>query len=276
MNIIELKNISFTYSDNTKALNNIDLTIEKGKTTVILGENGAGKSTLFTLLNGLIKPDLGEYLFEGNIVGYSKKELFNLRKNIGIVFQEPDNQIFSSSVYDEIAFGPRNLKIPENEVDIIVKESAKETDVTDFFEKPVHFLSYGQKKRVSISSILAMKPKVIIFDEPSTCLDTVQKDNLYSIYNKLKNKGITIVISTHDMDFAYKIADNAILLNNGNCIFNGKINDLFKNDKIVQKSCIKYPTVYILYKELVEKHIIKNTCYTPRTIEELIDTLNNI
>ena len=276
MNIIELKNINFTYSDKTQALKNINIIIEECKTTVILGENGAGKSTLFTLLNGIIKPNSGEYRFNGNIVNYSKKELFELRKNIGIVFQEPDNQIFSSSVYDEIAFGPRNLKIPEYEIDNIVKESAKETDVTEYFEKPVHFLSYGQKKRVSISSILAMKPKVIIFDEPSACLDVVQKDKLYSLYKKLKNKGITIIISTHDIDFAYKIADNAIVLKNGECMFNGKIDDLFANDKIVQKSCLKYPPVYILYNELVKKHIIKNTYCTPKTIEDIITILNNV
>ena len=275
-NIIELKNINFSYADKTEALKNININIEEGKTTVILGENGAGKSTLFTILNGIAKPSSGEYIFNGNKVNYSKKELYNIRKNIGIVFQEPDNQIFSSSVYDEIAFGVRNLGYNENEVKEFVNKSAVETGVTEFFDKPVHFLSYGQKKRVSIASILSMNPSVIIFDEPSACLDNKQTKRLCNIYENLNKKGITLIISTHDMDFAYKISKNAIVLHEGTVIFNGKTEDLFKNVEIVQKAGLKVPAIHILYNKLVEKSIIKNADYTPKSIDSLISILNSL
>ncbi|MBC7960825.1 MAG: ATP-binding cassette domain-containing protein, partial [Vallitaleaceae bacterium] len=165
--IIEVKNLHYSYPDGTKALQGVNMELKRGSKIAILGSNGAGKSTLLLHLNGTLKPKEGQVLFGGEVITYGKKQLDGLRKEVGIVFQDPDTQLFSASVYQDISFGPMNLKLPEAEVKQRVESAMTTTEVVAFKDKPTHALSYGQKKRVSIAGVLAMSPKVIILDEPT-------------------------------------------------------------------------------------------------------------
>ncbi|KXS47841.1 MAG: cobalt/nickel transport system ATP-binding protein, partial [Halanaerobium sp. T82-1] len=205
--VLEVENLVFNYPDGTNALDGLSLSIEKGKKIAILGANGAGKSTLFLHLNGILKPKQGNIKFRGKKISYKKKELQNLRKNIGIVFQDPDMQLFSSSVFQEISFGPLNLGLSEIQTRERVDEAMQIMEITDIKDKPTHLLSYGQKKRISIADILAMKPELIIFDEPTVWLDPKHSKEILGFINQINKKGTTVILSTHDVDLAYQWAD---------------------------------------------------------------------
>ena len=170
-NIIETKNLHYEYADGTYALSGVNLGIRKGKITAVLGGNGAGKSTLFLNFNGILRPSLGEVIFKGEPVSYSRSGLREIRKSVGIVFQDPDNQLFSASVYQDISFGAINLKLPEDEVQRRVELALKRTGIEHLKSKPTHCLSHGQKKRVALAGVLVMEPEVLVLDEPTAGLD---------------------------------------------------------------------------------------------------------
>ena len=169
--ILEAVDLNYSYPDGTNALRNINLQVVEGEKLAILGSNGAGKSTLFMQFNGLYRPTSGCIKYQGQAISYKNKALIELRKKVGIVFQDPDSQLFSSSVYQDISFGPVNLGLTDQAVEARVKQALIDTETTDLEYKPTHLLSYGQKKRVSIAGVLAMEPEVIIFDEPTAGLD---------------------------------------------------------------------------------------------------------
>ncbi len=194
--ILETKDLGYTYPDGTEALRNINLKIEKGKKISVVGVNGSGKSTLFLNFNGVLKPTKGTVIYKGNQVKYNHKSLLELRKNIGIVFQDPENQLFSASVYQEVSFGAMNLKLSESEVKNRVDEALKNVHMYQYRNKAVHFLSYGQKKRVSIADILVMQPEIIVFDEPTSSLDPKHSKQIVKIFDELNEKGITVILST--------------------------------------------------------------------------------
>ena len=171
MNILEAKDIIYNYPDGTNALRGINLKLEEGKMMSLLGPNGAGKSTLFLHFNGIIEPTSGEILIEGEPLKYDKKSLMEARTKVGIVFQNPDDQLFAPTVMEDVAFGPMNMGLPEEEVIKRVKESLEKVGMAGFDTKAPHHLSGGQKKRIAIAGILAMKPKIMVLDEPTSGLD---------------------------------------------------------------------------------------------------------
>ncbi|MEG0230002.1 MAG: ABC transporter ATP-binding protein, partial [Oscillospiraceae bacterium] len=204
--ILKMENLCFSYSNGYEALKNINLEIYEGEKIAVLGANGAGKSTLFLCLNGIYKKSNGKYIFNGKEVGYSKKELIALRQDVGVVFQQPENQIIATVVEDEVGFGAMNLRLSSDEVDLRIKNSLQAVEMLEHRTKPVHFLSYGQKKRVSIASVLAMNPKVIAFDEPTSSLDPYNTFMVDKIIEKLNNEGKTVIVATHDINSAYSWA----------------------------------------------------------------------
>lgn len=272
--IIQLTNIDYVYPDGTHALKSINLTICEGEKIVFLGSNGAGKSTLFLILNGLLKPLRGEFFYKNKRVGYSRSSLMELRKNVGIVFQDPETQILSSNVFEEVSFGPMNLKLHEDIVRQRVEDSLKKVCMFEHRKKPVHFLSYGQKKRVSIAGVLAMKPEVIIFDEPMSCLDPVNANNMIELFNELNDKGKTILISTHDIDFAYSWADKVVVMKDGEVIKQGGTQDVFKDRALLVFADLGVPLILEVYFALCEKGIIKHYTPIPRSIQELLALLS--
>lgn len=273
--ILETKNLSFKYEDGTNALNNINLKIEKGKKIAFLGVNGAGKSTLFLNFNGILKPSSGEVLYKGEKIKYTHSYLNELRKNIGIVFQDPDNQLFSANVYQEVSFGAMNLDLDETEVRKRVDEGLKSVNMYEYKDKAVHFLSYGQKKRVSIADILVMEPEIIIFDEPTSSLDPKHAKQIVEIFNEINEAGITVILSTHDVEIAYSWADYIIVMKDGKVVKSGEPVKIFKDDDFIKDVYLDKPIVLEVYEKLVEKGYIESQDNIPRDKDELIKILDN-
>lgn len=264
--ILEVKHLSYAYSKEKKALSDINLKIFEGERIAVLGSNGAGKSTFFLNLNGVLKPDDGEIIYKGKTV--TKKDMNELRKNVGIVFQDADNQIIASTVLGEVSFGPMNLKIPIDEVKKRVYEAMEYMNITEFKDRPPHYLSGGEKKRVSIADIIAMKSEVIIFDEPTASLDPVNASMLEQVLKKLSYENKTILISTHDVDFAYRWAERIIVFSGGMIIGQGTPVEIFKNNEILKEANLKRPMMLDVYEALIEKGIIKDISVYPKNIDE--------
>ncbi len=253
--MLKLENICFSYEKQNKILKNISLDIKKGKKTVFLGENGSGKSTLFFLLNGLLKPDSGEIYFNGEKLKYKKKDLENLRKKVGIVFQDPEVQIFAPTVYQEIAYGLQNLNYSNEKIEEKINEINVELNMKKLLEKPCHHLSYGQKKRVTIASILAMEPEILVLDEPTAWLDFKNIKITLEMIENLCKRGKTLVISTHDIDFAYEVADYIYILNEGKIVKHGTRNEIFEDFKFLKKLNLDVPKILKVKEFLKQKNI---------------------
>ncbi len=271
--ILEAREISFSYADGTQALDKISLSIPRGKKTAFLGPNGAGKTTLFLHFNGILKPNRGKVCYDGREVRYNHTSLLNLRKNVGIVFQDPETQLFSSSVWQEISFGPVNLGLPKEKVWERVNQAMAEAGITDLRDKPTHFLSYGQKKRVAIADILAMKPKVLICDEPTAWLDVkcaAQTMELFDLINH--TTGVTIIFSTHDVDLAYSWADYIFLIKNGKIIAEGIPEHIFYNQRLLAEAELDRPWLVDIYEELKRKGWVASNV-PPSTKQELLEQI---
>lgn len=267
--ILETKNLSYTYPDGTKALEDVSLQVEQGKKLAIVGVNGSGKSTLFLQLNGVLKPSQGSVCYQGEEVKYSKKGLMHLRKNVGIVFQNPETMLFSSNVFQEVSFGPMNLDLEHEEVKERVLSSLDEVNMLDFQEKSVHFLSYGQKKRVSIADILAMKPEVIVLDEPTSSLDPRHAEQIIQFFEVLNERGMTIILSTHDVNLAYEWADLVLVMKDGKIVEQGDSIHIFSQEEMLKNCYLKQPYVLRTYYELQKRALWNEECSIPRTEEEL-------
>ncbi|WP_425446739.1 energy-coupling factor ABC transporter ATP-binding protein [Dethiothermospora halolimnae] len=248
--MIKTKDLTYIYEDGTRALDNINVDLNKGNIIGIIGANGSGKTTLFLNLVGLLKPTSGKVLFDDNQISYKKKELIKLRKKIGVVFQDPDKQIFYPKVYDDVAFGLRNLGYDEREVKGRVEKALESVDAKDFKDKPVHFLSYGQKKRVAIAGVLALDNDIIFFDEPTAGLDPIMTKGIIDIIKSISEKGKKVVISSHDMDLIYKLCDYAYILNSGKVISSDNVEKVFLDDSIVKQAKIEAPWLIRFHKNV--------------------------
>ena len=201
--VIEAQDVSYTYDgSHEKALDGLSLKIRRGAKVAFMGENGSGKSTFFLCLNGIRKPDGGKIWIDGKPIRYTRKGLLDVRSKVGIVFQEPDNQLFSASVYEEISFGILNLGVNEETAKREVEHVIEELEITPFQDRPVHALSGGQKKQVAVADILVMHPEVMILDEPAAALDLKHTKKVQDIVGHLSEKGITVLMATHDIDYA--------------------------------------------------------------------------
>ncbi|MDF2654227.1 MAG: cobalt chelatase [Bacillota bacterium] len=267
--VLCLENICYTYEDGTEALKGVDLNILRGERLAIMGANGSGKSTLFLTLNGIHKPTSGRVLFCGVPVDYSRKGLLDLRRKVGIVFQDPDNQLFSASVTQEISFGILNLGVAEAEAKERVDQVIEELNITSFREKPTHFLSGGQKKRVSIADILVMAPEVIIFDEPAAALDPKHSSMVDEIIDGLSAKGITVILSTHDVNRALLWAERIVLLDDGRILSQGTPEEIFTDEALLMRTNLEKPAILKIYESLCDAGILGRQLPLPRSADEL-------
>ncbi len=275
--IIETKNLVYKYSDGTKALNGISMGIKKGKKTAIIGPNGAGKTTLFLHFNGIYKPSSGKVFFNSKELKYGKKEIANLRSNVGIVFQDPNTQLFSASVYQELSFGPLNMGLSREEVKYRIEKTMAELDIEELKEKPTHFLSGGEKKKVSIASILVMDPEVIVFDEPLANVDPRGTSDILNMLNALNKDGKTIIIATHDMNSIYGWADEIIIIKNGNVFKNGKPEYIFGDLSLLKDAKLEIPWIVTVYNEIIKnKPEIEKEYSLPRNKEELFKIIKDL
>lgn len=268
--IIEVKNLAYQYEDGTEALRNINFNIEKNSKVAILGPNGAGKSTLLFHLNALYLAQQGKVKVKSKKVTEQNKEW--VRSQVGLVFQDPDDQIFSTTVYEDVAFGLLNFGwTDKEEIKKRVKWALKAVDILDLQDKPPHNLSYGQKKRVAIAGILAVEPEIIIFDEPLAYLDPGGKEEFIKIINQLYKRKKTLLMVTHDIDFAVNWADKIIIIKEGKILKTGNVN-LLSDSELIEQANLTSPTITKLFKELDLEYIDD----LPQTIEEGAQLLNKL
>ena len=271
--ILEAVDIKFSYPDGTNALRKVNLEVKKGEKLAILGSNGAGKSTLFLHFNGIYRPNTGSIKYRGQDISYEKKALTELRKKVGIVFQDPDSQLFSASVWQDISFGPLNLELAEEVVVDRVEQAMSDTETTDLKDKPTHMLSYGQKKRVSIAGVLAMEPEVIIFDEPTAWLDPRHAREFMELLEKLSREGKTIIISTHDVDLAYSWSDRIAIMHCGEIIASGEPGQVFRRPELIERADLVLPWMLEMHSELVQKGWLPPSTPLPKTREDLFRSI---
>jgi cobalt/nickel transport system ATP-binding protein len=273
--ILEMENLHFIYPDGTRALKGINMRIPKGAKIAVLGSNGAGKSTLFLHFNGIYKPSAGILKYAGNNVQYNRAALNELRRKVGIVFQDPDSQLFAANVQQEVSFGAVNLKIPDKEVRRRVAQALEATEISHLKDKPVHFLSYGQKKRVSIADILVMEPEMIIFDEPTACLDPKHTVRIMELFEKLNQKGTTILLATHDIETVWSWADYVFILKDGMVLGEGTPSEIFNNAELLEKTDLEKPFGLEIFNILKAEGITNDLPTCPRKKEEFLKYLQH-
>ncbi|WP_281216240.1 energy-coupling factor ABC transporter ATP-binding protein [Lysinibacillus capsici] len=272
----KLNQLSYAYADGTKALSDITLDIPKGKKIAILGHNGAGKSTLFQHLNGILKPTAGTIVFEGNDLEYSRKALKALRQKVGIVFQNADYQLFSGTVKQDIAFGPLNLGWSTEKTEEKIAWAVAQTEVKDLLDKPIHFLSVGQKKRVAMAGVLAMEPSVLLLDEPTAGLDNYYATQVLQYLAKLDDGERTILLATHDIPLAYEWADLIIVMEAGRIIYNGDPITLFYEDELLHRAHLERPWIFEMVIALQKKKLLQENINIPRSKQELQQLIEQI
>lgn len=273
--VIELQEVTFAYPGNITALETFSAAIARGSRTAVLGRNGSGKTTLFSMLNGLQQPQMGKILFDGEPIRYDRAGLLKLRQAVGMVFQDPDSQLFSACIYEDISFGPINLGLPEAEVRSRVEGALRQMKLTGLEGRPTHSLSFGQKKRACIAGVLAMQPQVLVLDEPFAGLDPVMAAEFMAILDELHQGGTTLIIATHDLDLAYAWADDTIILQNGRLLAQGKALEILELP-LVHAELGAAPIVAELNRVLALTGTGGyDNGYLPRTGAELVRTLQN-
>ncbi len=277
--LFQLKNLSHRYSDGTLALNDISLNFKKGDRIALLGTNGSGKTTLLNHLNGILKPTSGQIYFEDKPLKYDVKALLNLRKRVGFVFQDPNDQLFASTVKQDVAFGPLNLGHPPEQVKKLVDDALKTVGMSEFVEKPPHFLSLGQKKRVALAGVLAMQPEVIIMDEPTANLDPRATSEILHLLLRLnKEQNITLLLATHDVDMVPLFANKLCILSKGKLVAEGEPKQIFSNAELIREVNLRSPRITHLFEVLKKENNIPIGDLLPLTIsearKEILELLN--
>ncbi len=268
MPILEMQNVTYCYENGTPALDGVSLKLDKAERVAVLGNNGAGKSTFFLCCNGVLKPNQGEVLFLGKPLRYKRKELLALRRKVGLVFQDADDQIIAPTVESEISFGPMNLGISKEIVHEKVEQSITYMELESLRKRPPHNLSGGEKKRVSIADIIAMDSEVFLFDEPTASLDPKNTHMLEQTLNRLSEQGKTLVVSTHDIDFAWRWADRVIVFHAGKVLAEGAPDKVFAKEEVIQKAGIGRPILYEVVCLMAKKGQIPLPFHLPRGLQE--------
>ncbi len=269
MSVIKTTDLTYVYEDGYKALDKVNIDIADGEYVAIVGHNGSGKSTLAKLLNGLFTPTSGKVCVFG-IDTSDKDKIFEVRKNVGVVFQNPDNQLVASIVEDDLAFGPENLGIKREEIAERIDYALKVCDIEEFKKSSPSKLSGGQKQRVAIAGVLAIKPKVLILDESTAMLDPKGREEVLTVADKLnKENGITIINITHYMEEVV-FADKVIVLNDGKAVYTGTPKEVFAKSKELKDLGLALPTPYYVAKKIKEAGV---DIGKPLTDKELGDKL---
>lgn len=265
--VLCLRNVSFAYHGRKPVLSHVNVDIRQRERIAVLGPNGAGKSTLFLLMNGVLRQQEGSILFKGTEI--TEKNIYELRKGVGIIFQNADNQIIAPSVQAEISFGPMNLQLPVEEVWKRVKGAVSFMNLEGFEDRPPHYLSGGEKKRVSIADIIAMEPEVYLFDEPMASLDCASMEQLEHVLDLLHGQGKALVVSTHDVNFAYRWADRILVFRGGVLKADGTPLTVFAQESLRREAGLNCPTLLQITEILKEKGLLKEKGRAPRTVEAL-------
>ena len=239
---LSVNNISFEYPDGFKALENINLSLSKGERLAVLGPNGAGKTTLILQLNGILGDLNGQITLNNN--SFSEENISKIRKSVGLVFQDPDDQLFMPTVLEDVMFGPKNFGFSDELVKKNSMKALEQVKMLQFIDKPPHHLSFGQKRKVAIASVLASEPELLVLDEPSSNLDPASRRELIDI---LKNLDVSIILVTHDLPMALEICNRSVILNNGKITANDETYKILKNEKVMADNRLELPFGFALH-----------------------------
>jgi cobalt/nickel transport system ATP-binding protein len=241
MTLLEAHGLTYAYPGGVPALSGLDLRVARGRRLAILGPNGAGKTTLLLHLNGTLRPLSGRVLLDGAVAGYSRAELSGWRRRVGLVLQDADDQLFAASVAEDVSFGPLNLGLSDEEARQRVVEALAALRIADLADRPTHMLSFGQKKRAAIAGAVAMRPEILLLDEPTAGLDQHGAELLLAELLQLQAKGTTLVFTTHDVDLAWAFADDVALFREGRVIAQGAASELLVDDARMNEAGLKTP-----------------------------------
>ncbi len=239
---LKINKLSYTYPDGHKALKEISFSIEKGESVAILGPNGAGKTTLILHLNGILGKLTGEIEVDG--LEYSTENIAKIRKTVGVVFQDPDDQLFMPTVLEDVMFGPKNFGYSDEESEKNAIEALKMVGMDNFQDRAPHHLSFGQKRKVAIATVLASKPKLLVLDEPASNLDPASRRDLIKI---LMNLNISIILVTHDLPMALEICDRSLVLNEGMIKEDSLTKNILKNEELMKENRLELPYGFALH-----------------------------
>ncbi len=243
--LLEFERLHYTYPNaQQSALNGLSLRIPVHKKCALIGQNGCGKTTLFLLANGLYKPQKGNVYWQEKPLQYDRNSLIKLRQKVGLVFQDPEQQIVAATVEEDISYGLCNLGLPTREIQQRVEQALVEFELAELAQKPVHHLSLGQKKRVSIADVMVLKPELLLLDEPTAYLDRLHTRNLMATLKKIHADGTTIVMATHDLDLVYRWADWIFVMDGGQLVMEGKPQDVFTQREILEDLQLGLPLIY--------------------------------
>ncbi len=234
--VLEVAGLAYAYPDGHQALYGVDLTVTRGERVAVLGPNGAGKTTLVLHLNGILTPGLGSVRVDGMSV--SDETVREVRRRVGVVFQDPDDQLFMPSVRDDVAFGPANLGLSGPELDSRVEEALRLVGMAEFASRPPHHLSFGQRRRVAVATVLAMRPSVLVLDEPSSNLDPASRRELAEI---LRGLDVTVLMVTHDLPYALQLCERAVILDGGTMVADGPTGDLLGDSDLMAAHRLELP-----------------------------------
>ena len=272
--IVSVENVKFSYPAGVSALKGVSLEIKQGEKVAILGPNGSGKSTLILLIAGLLTPSKGQIRVFGQST--SSKDFSKLRSRIGIVFQDPDDQLFTPSVKEDIEYGPKNLGLPAEVISKRCDHILEDIGISELKDRPPHRLSFGEKKKVSLATALILRPELLILDEPTANLDLLSRRGLIDMLNELNAEGTTIVISTHDVEALPELADRVIVVSHGSLLGGGEMHKVLQDVALLESAGLELPSIARLFTKLKVLGLIDEVPITyQEALTVLLKRLNN-
>lgn len=266
--LVALRDVSFAYEEGPAVLTGLDFAVREGRALALLGRNGSGKTTLMRLLSGGLRPHAGTLTVDGEPVTYGRKGLTRLRTTVQLVVQDPDDQLFAASVSQDVSFGPLNLGLSDAEVRSRVEESLTALDIAALADRPTHLLSYGQRKRTAIAGAVAMRPRVLILDEPTAGLDPDGQERLLATLDRLRAGGTTVVMATHDVDLALRWSDDAALLTPAG-VHTGPTAPTLARAELLRQAGLRLPWGVAAARLLRAQGLLTDSAAGPRTAGEL-------
>ncbi|MFD5452826.1 energy-coupling factor ABC transporter ATP-binding protein [Streptomyces sp. NPDC003470] len=266
--LVALRGVSFGYEEGPQVLTGLDFEVREGRALALLGRNGSGKTTLMRLLSGGLRPGAGRLTVDGRPVTYDRAGLTRLRTTVQLVVQDPDDQLFAASVAQDVSFGPLNLGLPDPEVRSRVGEALAALDIAGLADRPTHLLSYGQRKRAAIAGAVAMRPRVLVLDEPTAGLDPDGQERLLDTLDRLRAGGTTVVMATHDVDLALRWSDDAALLTPSG-VHTGPTAPTLARTDLLGPAGLRLPWGVAAARLLCARGLLADPAGGPRTAEEL-------
>ncbi|HTQ36519.1 MAG TPA: ATP-binding cassette domain-containing protein [Steroidobacteraceae bacterium] len=275
VSLLEARALAHSYPGGVRALDGLDLRIERGRRLAILGPNGSGKTTALLHLNGILKPHAGTVLLDGEPAAYDTHSLTGWRRRVGLVLQNADDQLFAATVAEDVSFGPLNLGLDAAQVRSRVQYALAALHVTALAERATHMLSFGQKKRVAIAGLVAMQPEVLLLDEPTAGLDRQGTEDLLAVLAELeRSSGATLVLSTHDVDLAWRFADDVALFDSGRTISQGPVTETLMAPDLLRQAGLAMPFLLRFGLRAREVGMLGDNEPLPRTPEAALELLS--